>query len=193
MGMKMKNVSIIVVTVLVLIGATYYADKATRVGKSGTTHASVSPDKSIAAPAPAVGFKDIDGKDVTLNDYAGKVVLVNFWATWCDPCREEIPELIDMQQKYGPRGFTVLGVAMDEEGKSVVAPFAAKEHFDVGGQKLTMNYPIVIGTDAIADKFGGLLGYPTSFLISRDGKQVKRITGLIGYEDVSHDIESLLQ
>jgi thiol-disulfide isomerase/thioredoxin len=193
MGIKMKNISIIVATVLVLIGATYYADKATRVNKSGTTHASVSPDKSIAAPAPAVGFKDIDGKDVTLNDYAGKVVLVNFWATWCDPCREEIPELIDMQRKYGPRGFTVLGVAMDEEGKSVVAPFVAREHFDVGGQKLTMNYPIVIGTDAIADKFGGLLGYPTSFLISRDGKQVKRITGLIGYEDVSHDIEVLLQ
>ncbi len=189
----MKNISIIVVTVLVLIGATYYADKATRVNKSGTTHASVSSDKSIAAPAPEARFKDIDSKDVALSDYAGKVVLVNFWATWCDPCREEIPELIDMQQKYGPRGFTVLGVAMDEEGKSVVAPFVARERFDVGGQKLTMNYPIVIGTDAIADKFGGLLGYPTSFLISRDGKQVKRITGLIGYEDVSHDIESLLQ
>lgn len=189
----MKNISIIVVTVLVLIGATYYADKATRVNKSGTTHASVSPDKSIAAAAPAVGFKDIDGKDVTLNDYAGKVVLVNFWATWCEPCRVEIPWLIEMQQKYGSRGFTVLGVAMDEEGKSVVAPFVAKEQFDVGGKKQTMSYPIVIGTDAIADKFGGLLGYPTSFLISRDGKQVKRITGLIGYEDVSHDIEALLQ
>lgn len=189
----MKNISIIVVTVLVLIGATYYADKATRINKSGTTHASVSPDKSIAAAAPAVDFKDIDGKDVTLNDYAGKVVLVNFWATWCEPCRVEIPWLIEMQQKYGSRGFTVLGIAMDEEGKSVVAPFVAKEQFDVGGKKQTMSYPIVIGNDAIADKFGGLLGYPTSFLISRDGKQVKRITGLIGYEDVSHDIETLLQ
>jgi thiol-disulfide isomerase/thioredoxin len=193
MGMKMKNVSIIVVTVLVLIGATYYADKATRVNKSGTTHASVSPDKSIAAAAPDVRFKDLDGKDVALSDYQGKVVLVNFWATWCEPCRVEIPWLIEMQQKYGPRGFTVLGVAMDEEGKSVVAPFVAKEQFDVSGKKQTMSYPIVIGNDTMADKFGGLLGYPTSFMISRDGKQVKRITGLIGYEDVSHDIESLLQ
>jgi len=189
----MKNISIIVVTVLVLIGATYYADKATRVNKSGTTHASVSPGKSIAEPAPDVHFKDIEDKDEALADYHGKVVLVNFWATWCEPCRVEIPWLIEMQQKYGPRGFTVLGVAMDEEGKSVVAPFVSKEQFDVGGIKQKMTYPIVIGNDAIADKFGGLLGYPTSFLISRDGKRVKRITGLIGYEDVSHDVESLLQ
>ncbi len=189
----MKNISIIVVTVLVLIGVTYYADKATRVNKNGTTHASLaSPGKSIAAPAPDVHFKNLDGKDVALSDYDGKVVLVNFWATWCDPCRVEIPWLIEMQQKYGPQGFTVLGVAMDEEGKSAVAPFVAKEHFDVGGQKLPMSYPILIGNDDIAEKFGGLLGYPTSFLISRDGKQVRRITGLIGYDDISHDIEALL-
>src|ERR1700680_3095172 len=167
--MKMKNVGVIVLTVVALIGLTYYADKKTRVSSNVAIAArkDYSPDKSIGTPAPEVHFKDLDGKDTSLADYNGKVVLVNFWATWCDPCREEIPELIDMQQKYGPRGFTVLGVAMDEEGKSVVAPFVARERFDVGGQKLTMNYPIVIGTDAIADKFGGLLGYPTSFLISR--------------------------
>ena len=67
-------------------------------------------------------FKDLDGKEVSLEDYKGKVVLVNFWATWCEPCRVEIPWLIEMQQKYGSKGFTVLGVAMDEEGKSVVSP-----------------------------------------------------------------------
>jgi thiol-disulfide isomerase/thioredoxin len=190
--MKMKNVSAIVVTVLVLIGITYYADKATRVSKTSTAHADYSPDKSIGMPAPEVHFKDIDGKGVSLSDYSGKVVLVNFWATWCDPCREEIPWLIDMQRKYGAKGFTVLGVAMDEEGKSVVAPFVAKEHFNVSGEQLTMSYPILIGNDDIANKFGGLLGYPTSILISRDGKQVKRITGLIGYEEISHAIESQL-
>ena len=188
----MKNVAVIVATVLVLMGATYYADRATRISKNGTTHAAFSPDKSIGTPAPEVHFKDLDGKDLSLSDYKGRVVLVNFWATWCDPCRVEIPWLIDMQQKYGAKGFTVLGVAMDEEGKSVVAPFVAKEHFDVSGQKLTMSYPILIGNDAIADQFGGLLGYPTSILISRDGKQVKRITGLIGYEEISHAIESQL-
>jgi cytochrome c biogenesis protein CcmG/thiol:disulfide interchange protein DsbE len=190
--MKMKNVGVIVATVLFLIGATYYADKKTRVSNNAATHKDYSPDKSIGMPAPTVHFKDLDGKDASLGDYNGKVVLVNFWATWCDPCREEIPWLIEMQQKYADKGFTVLGIAMDEEGKSVVAPFVSKEHFDVSNQKLPMNYPIVIGNDDIADKFGGLLGYPTSVLISRDGKQVKRITGIISYEEMSHAIESLL-
>jgi hypothetical protein len=97
-----------------------------------------------------------------------------------------------MQQKYGAKGFTVLGIAMDEEGKSAVAPYVSKEHFDVNSQKLTMNYPIVIGDDDVADKFGGLLGYPTSVLISRDGKQVKRITGIISEAEMSRAIESLL-
>jgi glutathione peroxidase-family protein len=97
-----------------------------------------------------------------------------------------------MQQKYEAKGFTVLGIAMDEEGKSAVAPFLAKERFNINGQKLPMNYPIVIGNDDVADKFGGLLGYPTSFLISKDGKIVKKVQGLISYEELTKAIESQL-
>jgi len=190
----MKNVGVIVLTVVALIGLTYYADKKTRVSNdvAGASRADYSGDKSIGFPAPEVHFKDLDGKDTSLGDYNGKVVLVNFWATWCDPCREEIPWLINMQRKYAAKGFTVLGIAMDEEGKKVVQPYVSTEHFDVNSQKLTMNYPIVIGNDDIAEKFGGLLGYPTSVLISRDGKQVKRITGIISEGEMSHAIESLL-
>jgi glutathione peroxidase-family protein len=97
-----------------------------------------------------------------------------------------------MQQKYAAKGFTVLGIAMDEEGASVVTPWVQKERFDVNGVKSQMNYPIVIGNDAAADKFGGLLGYPTSMLITRDGKIVKRITGIINEEEISKSIESQL-
>src|SRR6202140_1611726 len=171
--MKMKNVGVIVATVLLLIGATYYADKKTRVSSNVAAHKDYSADKSIGLPAPTVHFKDLDGKDTSLGDYNGKVVLVNFWATWCDPCREEIPWLIDMQQKYSAKGFTVLGIAMDEEGKSGVAPYVSTEHFDVNSQKRTMNYPIVIGNDDIAEKFGGLLGNPTAVLLSGAGSRVK--------------------
>jgi hypothetical protein len=85
-----------------------------------------------------------------------------------------------------------LGVAMDDEGRSIVAPWVQKERFDVNGTKSQMNYPIVIGNEAAADKFGGLFGYPTSVLISRDGKQIKRITGLISYDEISKTIESQL-
>jgi thiol-disulfide isomerase/thioredoxin len=191
----MKKTILVIATVLVLIVVTIVADRATRVkATAGTTvMKSDSPDKPASAQLePDLTLKDLDGNNVSLAEYKGKVVLVNFWATWCEPCRGEIPELIELQHKYGPRGFVLLGIALDEEGKSVVAPFVAKERFDVGGQKLPMDYKILIGNDDAADKFGGLFGYPTSILISRDGKQIKRVTGAISADDMAKEIESLL-
>ena len=123
----------------------------------------------------------------------GKVVLVNFWATWCEPCKIEIPELIQLQEKYGSRGFTILGVAMDDEGNSVVAPFVQTKRYEIGGGRQSpMNYPIVIGSDKVADKFGGLLGFPTSVLLGKDGKEIHRTTGAIAYEEYAKLIEGHL-
>jgi thiol-disulfide isomerase/thioredoxin len=187
----MKKVALIIATVVVLIGITIYADKATRV--SGANTGKPHSEGQVAGKSePDLKLKDVNGKDVTLADLKGKVVFVNFWATWCDPCRIEIPWLIAMQTKYGPKGFTVVGIAMDDEGKSVVAPFVAKERFDVDGQQLPMNYPILLGTDEAADKFGGLLGYPSSFLISRDGKIVSKFQGLKSEEELTKAIEAQL-
>jgi thiol-disulfide isomerase/thioredoxin len=190
MRMK-KNVLVAVAVLAAIVLAAHYADKATRLGHRMPSGAK-DESKNAGAPAPQVILKDLDGKDVSISQFKGKVVLVNFWATWCEPCRFEIPWLIEMQQKYGAKGFTVLGVAMDDEGRQAVAPFVEKERFDVNGTKLQMNYPIVIGNDGAADKFGGLLGYPTSVLINRDGKQIKRITGLISYDEISKTVESQL-
>jgi thiol-disulfide isomerase/thioredoxin len=191
---------LVVATVLALVAGTYFADKATRIKpKTGVPGDTVlkgdnpNPDNlKVDLPEPELTLKDLDGKDVSLSEYKGKVVLVNFWATWCEPCRVEIPWLIEMQKKYGPRGFVLLGIALDEEGKSAVAPFVAKERFDVDGQKLPMSYQILIGNDDAADKFGGLFGYPTSVLISRDGKQIKRVTGIISEDEMNKAIESQL-
>ena len=191
----MKKSLLVIVAVVAVIAATYLADRATRQPRKGVLSVSAgnsAANPKAAKPAPEVTLKDLDGKDLSLAQYKGKVVLVNFWATWCEPCQVEIPWLIEMQQKYAAKGFTVLGIAMDEEGASVVTPWVQKERFDVNGTKSQMNYPIVIGNDAAADKFGGLLGYPTSVLITRDGKIVKRITGLISYEEISKSIESQL-
>jgi thiol-disulfide isomerase/thioredoxin len=187
-----KTALIAIAAIVVIVLAAHYADKATRLSARGGSFK--KPDNSSAGKAaPDFTLKNLDGKNVELSQYRGKVVLVNFWATWCDPCRVEIPWLIEMQQKYSAKGFTVLGIAMDEEGKSVVAPFVEKEQFDVdGGGKSLMNYPIVLGNEEVVDKFGGLFGYPTSVLISRDGKQVKRITGLISYDEIASAIESQL-
>jgi len=140
-----------------------------------------------------VVIKTLDGKDVTVAQYKGKVVLVNFWATWCEPCKIEIPELIQLQAKYEPKGFTILGVAMDDEGKSVVAPFVEKKRYDIGGgQQVPMNYPILLGNDEIASKFGGLLGFPTTVLFDKNGKEIKRTTGAIAYEEYAKLIEGNL-
>ncbi len=142
--------------------------------------------------APTISVKDVNGQDVTLAQYKGKVVLVNFWATWCEPCQTEIPWMIEFQQKYAPRGFTILGISMDEEGKKAIDPFLAKERFDVNGQKEPMNYPILLGSDAIAEKFGGVIGLPTSMLFDRNGKKVRTIVGLVNHDDISKYIEGLL-
>ena len=185
----MKKVLLIVGIVVVLVGVTVYADRATRVN---VKLPGARPDTAIGKPEPEVTFKDLDGKNVPLSQYKGKVVLLNFWATWCEPCQLEIPWLIEMQQKYSSKGFTILGVDVDDEGNNVVSAYTAKERFNVNGEKLPMNYPILRGNDAVADKFGGLLGYPTSFLISRDGKVVKKVQGLIDYEEITKAIESQL-
>ena len=95
-----------------------------------------------------------------------------------------------MQSKYASKGFTVLGIAMDEEGKSVVAPFVAKEKYDVNGQQAQINYPILIGNDEASDKFGGIMGYPTSFLISRSGKQIMKFQGPPDLDLIAKAVES---
>ena len=186
---RMKKIAIIVLTVAALIGVTVYADRATRLSNNRKVALRADAQEK---PAPEIRLKDLNGKEVSLADYKGKVVLLNFWATWCDPCRVEIPWLIDLQAKYASRGFTVVGVAMDEEGKSVVAPFIEKERFDVNGKQLPMDYPILLGDDEAGEKFGGILGYPTSFLISRNGKQVMKIQGLRSYDEIAKAIEDQL-
>jgi cytochrome c-type biogenesis protein len=142
---------------------------------------------------PNVTFKNLEGNgDVALSSLKGKVVLLNFWATWCEPCRGEIPVLIDLQQEYANKGFTLLGASMDDDPSKVVPPFVKNTEFKVDGKDETMNYPIVAGSDAITDQFGGLLGMPTSFLISRDGKIVKRYIGVVNPAQITKDIESQL-
>src|SRR6202048_4676607 len=187
----MKSALIVIAILAVIVIGAHYADKATRLPHTTNSVSAAKMDApNSGKPEPDLTLKDLDGKNLSLAQLKGKVVLVNFWATWCEPCKYEIPELIEMQQKYGAKGFTVLGVAMDEEGRSVVAPFVETKRFDVGGGKSQMNNQIVIGNDAAAHKFGGLIDYPTSVLIDRDGKQVKSVTGLISYDDISKAIES---
>jgi len=184
----LKRIGLILATLAGIVAFALLANRATRIPPARA--AKTYPDRPTASPD--FTLKDLEDHDVSLSRFKGKVVLVNFWATWCGPCKIEIPWLIELQNKYGARGFTVLGVAMDEEGKSAVAPFVQKERFKVAGTSQSMNYPIVLGNDATADKFGGLIGFPTSVLISQDGRVVKRVDGLVSYDEIDKAIQSLL-
>lgn len=142
-----------------------------------------------SAPEASVMIPNVDGSTVNIDQYKGKVVLVNFWATWCEPCKTEIPWLIEFNHKYGPKGLVILGVAMDDDGKKVVEPWVKMQRFDVKGTQDPMDYPILLGNDKIADKFGGILGLPTSMLYSRDGRKIKTIVGLINYDDLTKALD----
>jgi thiol-disulfide isomerase/thioredoxin len=186
-------VTFVLIAAILLIVTTNFSSCHTGSASSGGASGTAVTDAQGNKPAaPEVSFKDLDGKDVTLASYKGKVVILNFWATWCDPCREEIPWFIEFQQKYADKGFTLLGVAMDEEGKPVVQPFVQTTPFNVNGHPNTMNYPIVIGNDDIAAKFGGLLGLPTTIVISRDGKIQKKYIGSVDKAALEKDIQALL-
>jgi len=148
-----------------------------------------SSSSGAAAPETSVMIPNVDGSTVSVDQYKGKVVLVNFWATWCEPCKTEIPWLIEFNHKYGPKGLVILGVAMDDDGKKVVEPWVKMQRFDVKGTQDPMDYPILLGNDKIADKFGGILGLPTSMLYSRDGRKIKTIVGLINYDDLTKTLD----
>ena len=118
--------------------------------------------------APEWQLNDVDGKPVKLSDFKGKVIILDFWATWCPPCRMEIPGFVAIQKKYADKGFTVIGVSLDQQGPSVVKPFM---------NKLGMSYPVVMGTQRTARDYGGITAIPTTFVIDREGNVVRAFEG----------------
>src|SRR5271168_4586163 len=144
----MKKPLLVIVTLAVLSLGLHYWDKATRVKAKtalpgNTVLKADNPNSDL--PEPELTLKDLDGKDVSLSQYKGKVVLVNFWATWCQPCRVEIPWLIEFDKKYGPQGLVILGVAMDDDGKKAVEPWVKAHQFDVEAKLDPLNRPAVSG------------------------------------------------
>jgi peroxiredoxin len=135
-------------------------------------------------PAPEFALKDGDGKTVRLEDYRGKVVLLDFFATWCGPCKIEIPWFMEFERQNKDKGFSVLGVSMDDEGWEVVKPFLAE---------LGVNYRVVIGNDSTAQIYGGVDALPTTFLIDRNGRIAAVHIGLASKKVFDDGIQQLLQ
>jgi cytochrome c biogenesis protein CcmG/thiol:disulfide interchange protein DsbE len=134
-------------------------------------------------PAPDFVLRNASGQTVKLSDYRGKVVLLNLWATWCAPCREEIPWFIDFEREYKDRGFTVLGVAMDDRGWDVVQPYIKRHQ---------LNYPVALGSLEVSTVYGGTGALPTTFMIDRNGRIARTHVGVAGKHTYKQEIEDLL-
>ena len=132
--------------------------------------------------APAFSLTDITGKPLNLSDYQGKVVMLDFWATWCGPCRIEIPGFIELQKRYAAQGFTMIGISMDDSPEPVVGFY----------KELQMNYPVAIGNDRLGELYGGMPGLPTTFLIGRDGRIYAKHVGAYDPSVFETEIKELL-
>ncbi len=156
-------------------------------GGSKTTSGSPTPAASghaeIGTQAPAFELSDLSGVKVASSTFAGKVVILDFWATWCPPCREEVPHFVELQRKYASQGLVIVGLSLDAGGAGDVAPFA-KEH--------NINYPMLIGADDVAKAYGGINSIPTAFVIDRQGKVVQRFVGFTSPEVFEQTIAPLL-
>jgi thiol-disulfide isomerase/thioredoxin len=132
--------------------------------------------------APDFSLADANGGNIKLSDYKGKIVIVDFWATWCPPCRKGIPDLISIKQQYG-ESIVIIGISMDTDSKSEVVPFI---------QKMGINYPIAYATPEVAQAYGGIEAIPTSFVVDKSGKIVDMHVGLVPKEDFTSVIDKLL-
>jgi len=139
-------------------------------------------DTSDHPMAPAFSLKDLDGKKLDLADYKGKVVLLDFWATWCGPCRIEIPGFVEMQDRYASEGFSVIGIDMDDNPSAV--PEFSKE--------FRMNYPVAMGDVRISQLYGGVYGLPTAFIIGRDGRIYAKHEGAYPVAVFDREVQQLL-
>jgi peroxiredoxin len=133
--------------------------------------------------APEFVLTDLDGRTVRLSDFQGKVVLIDFWATWCGPCRMEVPHLKELYGRYSDRGFVLVGISLDTAGPGVVRAFVEKHKIP---------YPIVMGDQKTARAYGGVTAIPTAFLIDRDGRLVKKYVGYKPLETFVVDIDPLI-
>jgi len=172
-----RNPLALVVVAVIAAAMLYFGFHAAR--RSGPTQASIK-----SSPAPDFTLESLDGKSVRLSDLRGKAVLLNFWATWCGPCKIETPWLVELQNQYGAQGLQVIGVAMDDSGKDDIAKFAK----DMG-----VNYPVLLGKEAVGDAYGGVPALPESFFIGRDGKIVDKIIGLKGRSEIEDSIKKALE
>ncbi len=126
----------------------------------------------------------VDGKNVNSDAFQGKALLITFFATWCPPCMQEIPTLVELQQEFAQKGFSVVGLSVDQGGTAEVARLVEQQE---------INYPVLMADAETAENFGGVFGIPISFLVNKSGNVVKSYTGLVPHTVLAKDIRSIIE
>jgi len=177
--MRRKPVVTFVVAMVVMVMVLFGIERAGRsAGHLGAPRADVE-DKV----APDFALQSIDGKTVRLSDFRGKAVLLKFWATYCAPCRIEMPWFVELQDRYAAEGLQVVGVAMDDASPDDIEKFASE---------LGVNYPILVGEETVGNAYGGVQFLPSTFYIGRDGKVVGKVFGLKTKNEIEENIKKTL-
>lgn len=160
----------------------------TNESEQSSTQAADHPEQAVARnistdgypTAPDFKLLDLSGNEVELSDFRGKMVILNFWATWCAPCRYEIPLLVDLYKEYNDEGLEIIGISVDDGGTSMVKEFS---------EKYRINYPVLMYNREVIYSYGGVYSIPTTFIITRGGKVVNRFIGNPGEEAFRLEIE----
>ena len=156
--------------------------------EAGDAQAALNP--LIGKPAPQFSLEDLSGKKVSLADYKGKALLINFWATWCGPCKVETPWLVDLRNQYAAKGFEILGVSTDDIDRDDAKMFGTeKKEIADFVQRMHMPYPVLIEGDKLSKPYGGLDAMPTSFFVDRNGKIVAATMGISSKDDIESEYQ----
>jgi cytochrome c biogenesis protein CcmG/thiol:disulfide interchange protein DsbE len=178
---------VVAVTALLMVGKR--SSKPRDSANANVAQGTPEPEQAVGGPdkgimAPAFELKSIpEGKSTPLASFRGKAVLLNFWATWCGPCKIEMPWLVDLQKKYGPQGLQIVGVAMDDTSDKEIADFT---------HKMGVNYVVLKGTEKVGDLYGGVEGLPTTYYLDRSGKVVDKTLGLASESVIEDAIKKSL-
>jgi peroxiredoxin len=179
-----RNALIIVVLSIVVALLIYAGARYSRPGTSAeAAAASLKVSQSQGNLAPEFELASLSGQNVKLSSYRGKAVLLNFWATWCAPCKIEMPWFVDLYKQYQPQGLEIVGVAMDDSGKDEIERFA---------KEMKVNYTVLQGTEKVGDAYGGVEFLPETFIIDRNGKIVKTLFGIHSESDFEDGIKQAL-
>ena len=177
------NKKLLVVLILVGVGILLFWKFENKKVSKMPKEVIVQPGKKVSNPAPDFTLQDLNGNWSSLSEFKGKVVILDFWATWCPPCKAEIPHFIELYDDYKDKGLEIIGVSLDFNANKILGAFVEEN---------SINYTILIGDRDVTDLYGGIMSIPTTFVIDRDGGIRKKYIGYKEKEVFEEDVKGLL-